>query len=132
MSREGRLHLLEDDPGTLAQDENLVVVRLSCSSSLEASLLVDTEDRKTTLPSMVEDDMKMAMNKTPMKTTPTKGLKREPSFNIYAANLKTGKQKFMKGQNVKYLAEQIDQGQQVHLTPARYSGQQFKKVFTKP
>ena len=79
--------LLEDDLGTLSQDKNVDVSKNSRSlcSSLEARL---QDDRKTTLPSRVEDDhWKMALKMTSKKTTPTeKVLGRGPGLNIYAAN----------------------------------------------
>ena len=84
--------LLEDDPGTLSQDKNVDIDvskinrSLSLCSSLEARL---QDDRKTTLQSRVKDDQwKMAVKMTSMKTTPTEQLLgRGPGLNIHAEKL---------------------------------------------
>ena len=120
--------LLKEDPGTLSQDTNLDVSQSLCSS-LEAIL---QDDRMTTLPSRDEDDqLKMAMKMTSKKTTPTENLiGRGPGLNIYDAEL-AEKLISKNGPNVKCAAERTNQGKQVQVTPARFSGQN-EKVFTKP
>ena len=71
-----------------------------------------------TLPNRVEDDhLKMAMKRTPKKTTPMKKLlQRGPGLHIYASEL-TGKMNSKNRPNVKCVAEWLDQGKQVQHTP---------------
>jgi hypothetical protein len=128
--KEGRPHLLEDDPGTFTQDEIFVVARQSLS--LSSSVLVDIEDKTMTLPNRLEDYMKMAKKKTPRKTTPLKRLRRGPGVNIPVAKLNAENTEFMSGPNVKYLAERLNQSQQSHLTPAKVRGQLSQNIITKP
>ena len=128
--------LLEDDPGTLSQDKNVDIDvskinrSLSLCSSLEARL---QDDRKTTLQSRVEDDQwKMAVKMTSMKTTPTEQvLGRGPGLNIYAAKL-AEKLDPKNGPIVNFTTERTNQGKKIHDTTARVSGQSDQIEFTKP
>jgi hypothetical protein len=90
-------------------------------------------DRKTPLPSRVGDDQwKMAVKMTSMKTTPTEQLLgRGPGLNIYATKL-AEKLNPKNRPFVNITTERTNQGKKIHDTTARVSGQSDQIEFTKP
>jgi hypothetical protein len=91
------------------------------------------DDRKTTLPSRVEDEKwKMAVKMTSMKTTPTEELLgRGPGLNIHATKL-AEKLNPKNRPIVNVTTERTDQGKKMHDSTAKVSRQSDKIEFTKP